>query len=512
MTTATLLPVRRPSDGSTITSIPIQGPEEVRQAVARARAAQELWATVSPGDRARRMKRLARVMGARRSEIAGRIVDETGKPRTEALAEVAVSADLIHYYAREAPRLLRARRVGTGWMVWTSAWVEYEPFGVIGGITPWNYPFIMIADVVVPALFAGNAAVVKPSEFTPWSAFLMPDLIEEAGLPRALVQIVTGDGGTGAALVEAGVDKVMFTGSTATGRRVMATAAKMPIPVTMELGGKDPALVLDDADLERAAHGVAYGAFFNAGQTCISVERCYVERPVYDAFVARLAAVVRELRADGEGRGDVGPMITPPQYDVVQHHLRDAVGRGARVAAEASRVGDHPAVVPPTVLVDVGPDMAVVRDETFGPLLTVTPVEDEADAVLRANDHEYALFASVWTGDRDRGVRVGRQIRAGGVLVNEVLSHFAVPGLPMGGQGASGFGKRRGREGLLEMSRTRSVMVHRFGLRRELWWFPYSRAGVRLVDALTVYLSRHGLRGIVAGLRAWLRNPRGDTS
>jgi acyl-CoA reductase-like NAD-dependent aldehyde dehydrogenase len=386
-------------------------------------------------------------------------------------------------------------------LIGKSAWTEREPYGVIGAITPWNYPFILAMDCVSPALAAGNAVVIKPSELTPYSTLLIPELCAEAGIPEGLVRVVTGDGSTGAALVGAGVDRIVFTGSTATGRKIMAASAETLTPVTLELGGKDPALVLEDADLERTARGIVFGAFFNAGQTCISVERVYVVSGVYDAFLERVSELARTLRVGAGPDADVGPMVSPTQRDIVEEHVREARSRGARLLAGGEPAPDDARVYPPTVLANVTDDMKVAREESFGPLLPVIRVADEADAIRRANATPYGLFASVWTRDRARGLRVARQLRAGGVSINEVLSHYGVAALPMGGVGASGFGKRRGLQALDEMSRTRTLLSDWLGLRREVWWFPYSDRGTALVRALVDLRARGGPAGLVRAVR-----------
>jgi len=497
------LEVRAPGDGALLASVPVAGPDEVQAAVARSRAAQAGWASTHLRERARLMRRLARVLGERGEAIAETIRRETGKPRVEALAEVVVSVDLIRYYARVAPRYLAPRRRGTGWMVTKAAYVEREPLGVVGGITPWNYPFILVMDCVTPALFAGNAVVVKPSEITPLSARLVPDLVEEAGLPQGLVQIVAGDGETGRALVESGVDRVVFTGSTATGRKVMEAAARTLTPVTLELGGKDPAIVLEDADLERAARGIVFGAFFNAGQTCISVERVYVVRSVYQPFVERVTALTQALRSGTEEGADLGPIIAPAQVAVIERHVAEAVSAGARIASGGGRAAAG-RVFPPTVLVDVDDSMDVVREESFGPLLPIVAVQDEEEAVRRANETPYGLFASVWTRDRRRGLHVARKLRAGGVSINDVLTHYGVASLPMGGVGDSGFGRRRGVEALDEMTRTKTLLADRTGAKREVYWFPYTERSLRFMRATLEWRSRGGLGGIVAMIRRLL--------
>jgi succinate-semialdehyde dehydrogenase/glutarate-semialdehyde dehydrogenase len=497
----TVIQVHRPADGSLLGEVPLMDHVQVLEAVERARSVQRGWVSLQSADRFAQLRTLADVLEASSDRLVETIRDETGKPEVEAMAEILATVELLQYYDQVAPRVLRREWLGTGWLVGKSAFTYREPYGVIGAITPWNYPFFIVADVVAAALYTGNAVVAKPSEHTPFSALLLQSLCVDAGLPEGLVQVVTGDGSTGAALVEAGVDKVAFTGSSQTGRKVMVAAAQSLTPVSLELGGKDVAIVLEDADLDRAARGVVYGAFYNAGQTCVSIERVFVVEQVYDDFVARVTELAGELRVGTEGEYDVGPVITTEQLEVVERQLEDALARGARVTVGGERVSPESRLFRPTVLVDVDQSMRVLWEETFGPLLPVMPVRDEEEAVRLANVSPFGLFASVWTEDRDRGETVAEQLHAGGVSVNDTLSHYSVPGLPFGGVGESGFGRRRGIAGLEEMSRTRSVLVHRTGLSRELWWFPYSERATRLMRALLVYRQSSGLGRVLHGLR-----------
>ena len=483
--------------------VPVTSEADVRTAVAAARSVQPEWGRLSPRKRSARMLELARVVERRADELVACLVDETGKPRAEALASVVVCVDLIRFYARVAPRHLRRRRVGTGWILWKRAYAQREPFGVIGAITPWNYPLILSMDAVVSGLFGGNAVVLKPSEFTSFTALMIADLCREAGLPDHLVRVVTGDASTGAALVRSGVDKVSFTGSTGAGRQVMAAAAESLTPVLLELGGNDPALILEDADLDRAARGVAFGAFFNAGQTCISIERVYVARAVADAFIERLVAVTRSLRAGIQEERDVGPMITEAQYVKVVEQIEDALAKGARALTGGVPDGGT-RVIQPTVLVDVDDSMRVMSEETFGPVVPIVLVDSEDEAVTRANASNYGLCASVWAGDRARGLRVAARLQSGVVSLNDCLSHYSIAGLPMGGNGDSGFGRRRGLEGLDEMTRVRSLFVDIGGLRREPWWFPYDQASERLTRAVLAWRARGGASGLVSAARRLL--------
>jgi acyl-CoA reductase-like NAD-dependent aldehyde dehydrogenase len=414
----------------------------------------------------------------------------------EALAEVAVVAGLGRHYLKRAPRVLGRRRAPTGWMVWKRAWTEREPWGVMGVISPWNYPFVLTAEPTLTALFGGNGVVLKPSEYTPFTGAILEELVEGAGLPPDLVRVVQGRGETGRALIHSGIDKLHFTGGPETGRRILFEAAPLLLPVSLELGGKDPAIVLEDADQERAARGIVFGGFFNAGQTCLSTERVYVVDAIHDEFLRKLVRQVQALRVGSGGEVDLGPMTTSEQLAVVEEHLQDALARGARVACGGERLDPGSNLLHPTVLTDVPDDALVLTDETFGPVLPVVRVRDEDEAVLRANELPMGLFASVWTGDRKRGEAVARRLRAGGASVNDTLSHWGVPSLPMGGVGESGYSRVRGDEGLREFTRARAFLVDLTGLGREPWWFPYTPLSRRLMRGLTDW---EGLRGLSRG-------------
>jgi len=500
---ATLL-VRQPATGLPLGEVPVAGREAVREAVIRSRAAQAGWGALPVADRCRRLMALHEVLGARAPEIIDIITAETGKPEVEAIAEVVVVLDLLSFYARRASRILRRENQGSGWLLWKRSYILREPFGVVGVISPWNQPLVLGMEPVVTALFAGNGAVLKPSEYTPFTGIRVGELCAEAGLPEGLVGVVPGRGATGAHLVEGGIDRLVFTGGSATGRLVMAAAARGLVPVTLELGGKDAAIVLEDADLERAARGVVFGAFFNAGQTCLAVERAYVVEAVYDRFLRRVAELTRELRPGSAGTMDVGPVSTPAQLRLVEEQVSDALARGARIVAGGGRTDPASNVLHPTILVNVDDGMRIMREETFGPVLPLIRVRDQEEAIRRVNATGFSLYGSVWTRDRARGEAVALCLRAGGVSVNDVLSHWGVPGLPVGGVGESGFGRRRGAEGLLEMTRSRTVLLDRGGFTREPWWFPYHGRTRRLMGAVLAWRRRRGLRGLLAGVRRYL--------
>ncbi len=492
--------VFRPSDGSLVGELAVTQPGEVPARVARSRKVQEGWGSLEPGDRERRLRGLLGALGSRSREIEETIVAETGKPRTEALVEVTTVIDLLRFYLEEASGFLAPRRVSTSWMVWKKAMILREPLGVVGVISPWNYPFILSMTPVLTALFGGNGVVLKPSEYTPYSGLLAEDLARDAGLPEGLVQVIVGAGPTGEALVRSGVDKVFFTGGSETGRRVLAAAADSLTPVVLELGGKDAAIVLADAELERAARGVVWGSLQNAGQTCIGVERVFVEEEVYDAFLREVLARVKEVKAGSTRGGEMGPMATPEQLEIVENQLNDAVARGATVLIGGGRTDPASNVMEPTVLTDLDPSSRVLHEETFGPLLPMVAVKDAEEAVRRANETPYGLSASVWTRNRVRGLAVARALRVGGVSINDALAHYGIPGLPFGGVGESGYGRGKGLEGLAEFTRSKSVLRDRLGLRREPWWFPYDRSTERTLRAALHFRWKGGIRGMVTAL------------
>jgi len=503
-----VLRVLRPSDGSLVGELAVTPSHEIARRVERTRSVQAGWASLPAADRARRLKGLLSAMEERSREIQDTVVAETGKPRGEALMEAAAVADLVQHYLKTAVGHFRPRRISTGWMAWKRAFLQREPLGVIGVISPWNYPFILSMTPTVTALFGGNGVVLKPSELTPYTGLLVEDLARDAGLPDGLVQVVIGRGGTGEALVRSGVDKVFFTGGSRTGRAVLAAAAETLTPVVLELGGKDAAIVLEDADLERAGRGVIWAGLLNAGQSCISVERVFVVEEVYDRFLREVLNLIRKVRAGSTPSVDVGPMITASQLQWVEAQVAEAVGMGGTVILGGERTDPASNVLQPTVLTELNPESSILREETFGPVLPLVRVKDLEEAIHRANELPYGLSASVWTQDRKRGVAVAQRLRAGAVCVNDAVVHFGIPSLPFGGVGESGYGRSHGEEGLGEMTRSRSVLVDRLGLKREPWWFPYSRSTERVLEATLLFRLKGGLRGIFAGAAHLLRRGR----
>lgn len=479
---------RDPATGEEIGRAPLTLPEEVARAVGRARAAQGAWAAASFDDRARVVMAARKIVLKEMEEIALLVSRESGKPVAEAISmEMATSLDLMQYFARKAESLLRPQRIGIGLynLMGRSSYVVCKPVGVVGIISPWNFPWATPLGEVVMALMAGNAVVLKPSELTPLTSLKIKEVFTRAGLADGLLQVVTGDGSTGAALVGAGVDKIMFTGSVATGKRVAEAASKYLIPVVMELGGKDPMIVLDDANIENAARGAIWGAFANAGQACASVERCYVHETIADKFTDAVVAETKRLRQTGDKQGDVGPMISEAQLRTVERHVYEATARGAKALTGGERIPDVPApFFPPTVLTNVDHSMDVMREETFGPVLPIMTFKTDDEAVRMANDSVFGLTASVWTGDVARGKRLAERIDAGTVTVNDVLYTHGIAQTPWGGVKQSGFGRTHGRAGLLELVNAQHMHVNRFSFLPDVWWFNYTPDAGKLFRAL----------------------------
>jgi succinate-semialdehyde dehydrogenase/glutarate-semialdehyde dehydrogenase len=475
------LRLRSPATLEPIGEIEVQTADDVRAAVERARKVQPTWAALRFEERARSLRRAVQVLLARESEFAAVIARETGKPEFEAIAtELLAGCDALEFWAKRAKRILAERRVPLHLLKTKQLRLVYKPLGVVGIITPWNFPFILALNPTAQALIAGNAVILKPSEVTPFAGRLVEDLFRAAGLPEGLVQCATGDGETGAALVESGVDKICFTGSVRTGRRVAESCGRQLVPCTLELGGKDPLVVCADADLERAANGAVFGAFANAGQVCVSTERVYVVDAVADEFLRRVVEKTGRLRQGSGGEADVGPLCWPQQLEVVERHVEDARQRGARVLTGGRRNPAYPGLYyEPTVLADVDHDMLVMRDESFGPLLPVMRVRDEDEALRLANDSSYGLNASIWTRDKRRGVELARQVRSGCAVVNDCMLNYGLPESPFGGAKQSGLGRVNGEVGLKSYCELQSIAVDRFGARSELLWFPYDARKVR---------------------------------
>jgi succinate-semialdehyde dehydrogenase/glutarate-semialdehyde dehydrogenase len=477
----------------------------VHDAVRRARQAQIAWRAVPVSQRIAVLKRFQRNLSEQRDRIAKLISQEAGKPTAEALTtEVLVVLDAAEFCIRNCYGFLRDEPVPHANLAMKTkrGKLVREPYGVIGIIAPWNYPFSTPATETLSALVLGNAVVLKPSEFTPLVALELPKLLFSSGLSRDLMQVVIGAGAVGGELLESDIDKLIFTGSVATGKRVAEAAAKRLLPVVLELGGKDPMIVLEDADLEVASSGAVWASMVNAGQTCLSVERCYAQRDVYEKFVQLCRQKIEKLRV-GEGLGsgvEIGPLIHERQLRTVEEHVNDAVAQGARLLAGGRRMTElGPNFYAPTLLADVTHDMRVMQEETFGPVLPIAPFDTDADAMRLANDSEFGLAASVWTSDRKRGEAFAACIKAGTVMINDAISGFGIAEAPHGGFKQSGIGRAHGRLGMAEMVQVKYVDMDLLPRMSKVWWYGYGPAFQHQMSGFVEMLFGSGIGARVRG-------------
>ena len=483
------LPSIDPATGAVVGYFEKTPPSLMPEIVSRARAAQLAWAKLAIRDRCAKLRVLRERILASRNELAEAVVRESGKPRVEALfADIFVALDSAKYWSENAVGALRSQRVShhSTAAKAKSGYLVYEPLGVIAIISSWNYPLAIPLSQIIPAVAAGNAVVCKTGDFTPQCGALIEKLFIDAGFPKNLVTVVQGGGEVGQALIDAAPDKVLFTGSVATGRRVAEACAKKLIPSVLELGGKDAMIVLGDADLDVAASAAVWGSYTNCGQVCLSVERLFVEQPISESFAARCAEKTKKLRlgSGSDPSTDVGPLIRPLHVSRMTDLVKDAVSRGARVLCGGNPRPDLGSnFFEPTVITGVDSSMKLFQEETFGPILAIQTVRDADEAVTRANDSPFSLAASVWTGDAQRGEAIAKRLRAGAVMVNDAISYFGIAEAPHGGCGASGWGRTHGKAGLLEMVQTKYIDIDRLPRREKPWWYRYGADLERAADA-----------------------------
>ena len=474
--------------------------EDVKAAVEKSRRAFAVWKETSFKERARCVMRAREVILDELDEIARLISDESGKPVAEALSmEIAPVLDLMQYFARRAAKILKPEPINIGLYaaMGRTSKIVYKPLGTVGIIPAWNYPFSIPLGEVVMSLMAGNAVIVKPSELTPFIGLKIGEIFEKAGLPENVLQILTGDGRTGAALVDAGIEKIMFTGSVATGKKIAASAAKHLTSVVLELGGKDPMIVFADANLELAAQGAIWGAFCNSGQSCSSVERLYVEESVAEKFTDLIVEKTKRLRQDSGDKEttDVAAMSSERQIAIVEDHVESFRRAGAKVLTGGQRNGNLAgAFYEPTVIANATNEMRAMREETFGPTLPIATFRTEEEAIRLANDSDFGLTASVWTKDLTKGKRVAEKILAGTVCVNEVLYTHGIGQTPWGGFKQSGYGRTHGKSGLLELVAPQHIHVNRVLLAPNAWWLPYSPLAVETFRGFARYFASGSLR------------------
>jgi len=449
-----------PATGEVVGSVPVHTAAEVDAAVARARVAAKAWGALSFAARNEELTSFRKALAENAEEIAELLHRENGKPLLEAYAEVMMALGHVQHAAARAEEAMAPRKVSAGMLANFKATVSYHPLGVIGVIGPWNYPLFTPMGSIAYALAAGNAVVFKPSELTPLLAVKIAEIAAKTFQLPDLLQVVTGAGATGAALAKSAVDKIAFTGSAATGKRVMMAAAERLTPVLLELGGKDPMIVAEDADLAKAAEAAVFGALTNAGQACISVERVYVADAVHDRFVDEVVKQVRDLKVGGDD-GHLGAMTSTAQVAIVKDHLEDAIAKGAKVHTGGPNAitGNY---IQPTVLTDVDHRMKVMTDETFGPVIPIKRVASLDEAVKLANDTSFGLGSSVFAGKGARAI--ADKLRAGMTAVNAVMAFSGIPALPFGGIGDSGFGRIHGDEGIREFTRVKSTAEQAFSL------------------------------------------------
>jgi succinate-semialdehyde dehydrogenase/glutarate-semialdehyde dehydrogenase len=477
---------------------------EVAGLLARARAAQAQWAKRPIKERCALIGKLKKTILESRVALADAVVGESGKPRVEALfADVFVSLDTAEYFARQGRELLRAEKVGhhSTAAKAKSGTLLYEPLGVVGIISSWNYPLAIPLSQIIPAVAAGNGVLCKTSEITPQCGELIGKLFQEAGFPADLVTILQGGAEVGQALIEARPDKIFFTGSVSTGKQVAEGCAKQLLPSVLELGGKDAMVVLGDADLDVATSAAVWGSFSNCGQVCLSVERLFVEESVSEEFIRRCVEKTQKLRlGPGSDTGtDVGPLIRPQHVQRMKDLLADAVAKGAKMLWGGRARPDLGAnYFEPTVITGVDASMKLFQEETFGPIMAIQVVKDAEEALARANDTEFALAASVWTQDAERGKELARRLKAGTVMVNDVMSGFAIAEAPHGGRGLSGWGRTHGKAGLLEMVNLKYVDADWLKGVEKPWWYRY---GSELEKAAEAFLQFEFARGWTARMK-----------
>jgi len=479
----TLIKSENPATLEINAEIPATPPGEVEGIMDRAREVQREWAAISTSERAKRLIRVKEQVLDRVDEVARTITIDNGKTLLEALnSEIYPVLDMFNFATREAPNELSDEHVQN--QVFPITRVEsrnvFEPLGVIGIISPWNFPFAIPTTQIIAALVAGNAVVLKPAELTPLVGQMIGRLFHNSSIPEGLVSVIQGPGSeVGEAMVAARPDRIVFTGSVGVGRHLMKRSAELEpmVPITLELGGKDPFIVLEDADVERASSAAVWGAFINAGQVCASVERVYVHEKIADAFTEKVVEKTEKLRVGNglEHSIDMGPLISGSQLEIVEKHIADAVDRGAEVAVGGKRIGDLPGhFIEPAVLTGVDGGMLCMSEETFGPTLPIQAVSGEDEAIELANDSKFGLTASVWSKDLKRASGLARRIETGTAVVNDCLFTYGFAQCPWGGVKDSGIGRTHSVHGLLEFTNIKNLTVSKSVLKEDLWWYPYS--------------------------------------
>lgn len=491
------LGLRSPLGETPIGEITVATAEDVADAIRRARVAQKAWAARTVEDRAAIVNRAVDAILAHQEDIIATLRAETGKTRIECIVmEILPACDFVNYWSARAPKdLADHKRKMHGYLrPLKRLEIAYRPLGVVGVITPWNGPFSLATNPTSQALLAGNAVLLKPSEVTPESSAWAVRCFHEAGVPKDVVQVLYGDGETGAALVRGGIDKISFTGSVRTGTKIGVACAEQLVPCTLELGGKDAMIVCADANVERAARGAVFNSMLNTGQVCMGVERVYVMNEIADEFERLVREQVKALRYGPGDDVDLGAIFWDKQLDIIKHHVEDARKRGATIDVGGEIDRALGVFYKPTLLTNVTHEMEIMREETFGPIVAIMRVSSEAEAIRLANDSEYGLSASVWTKDIEKGIRIAKQIEAGSVCINDATLAYGVPEAPFGGLKKSGLGSVNGLGALRSYSHELPIVIDRWGLDKEDHWYPFTDKTLRNLEYTLKYVFGTKLR------------------
>lgn len=482
------LGIRSPATREPVGEIVVNRRDDVDAAIAKARDAQREWARVPIAERARIVRSAIDILVEKREQVVQTIIDETGKTQLEALMmEIVPSCDYLNFWSQRAVKELsdEKRKLHGYLRPVKRLLMHYRPLGVVGVITPWNGPFSLAVNPTVQAVLAGNAVILKPSEVAPYSGDWAIKILREAGVPEGVVQTVHGDGETGAALVNGGVQKISFTGSVNTGKKIAAACAEQLIPYSLELGGKDAMIVCADADLERAAGGAVFNSMLNSGHVCMGVERVYVVESVADEFEERVAKIVKELRYGAGGDIDIGPVFWDRQLPIIERHIEDAKAKGAEivVGGEADKATGG-LFYKPTFVRKLDHTMDLMREETFGPIVSVMRVKDEEEAIRLANDSRYGLSGSVWTRNIEKGIAIAKQIETGSVVINDASMAYGAPEAPFGGMKDSGVGHVNGLGALRSYTHQQPIIIHRWSQKKERVWYPHTPKAIEEIDGM----------------------------
>ncbi len=491
------LGIRSPATRESVGEILVHGQADVEAAIAKAREAQREWARVPVAERARTVQGAIGILVEKREAVMKTIIDETGKTKLESLImEILPSCDYINFWCgRAVKELADEKRKLHGYLrPYKKLMMHYRPLGVVGVITPWNGPFSLAINPTVQAVLAGNAVILKPSEVAPYSGDWAVRLLREAGVPEGVVQTLHGDGETGAALVGGGVQKISFTGSVRTGKKIAKECAEQLIPYTLELGGKDAMIVCEDADLERAAGGAVFNSMLNSGHVCMGVERVYVVETIADEFEKHVHEIVSKLRYGSGDDIDVGSVFWDRQLPIIERHIEDAKAKGAEVVVGGESDTRDGLFYKPTFVRNVDHTMELMQEETFGPIVSVMRVADEEEAIRLANDSRYGLSGSVWTKDIKKGIEIAKRLETGSVVINDASMAYGAPEAPFGGMKDSGVGQVNGIGGLRGYTHQQPILIDRWAVRKERVWYPHTAKTIEEIDGMIRFIYGSALK------------------